>query len=279
MISEEELRSMYWDDDMSTYEIGKLCDVSYATVQNWMKRYGIKSRTISEAKLVNSAKPPKEYLEEMYWVNGMNISEIGKLCGVSYSTARDWIIDYGIEIRTISESRLGDSIKPSKEDLEKMYWGNGMSTYEIGKLCGVSQSTVRSWMIDYGIESRTVSEARINGDFTGKKSGGWKGGISGGKYCYRFNNKFKEAVRKRDDYTCQLCGFEQNGRRLSVHHIHYLKEDCYPDVVALCQSCNTKVNSNRDYWEKYFENQLIERGLYCWSINNGEINDKNIYSK
>ena len=94
----------------------------------------------------------------------------------------------------------------------------------------------------------------------------WQGGIFIDSYPIEFSNILKQEIRIRDNYTCQLCGCEQNGRRLSVHHIHYLKEDCYPDVVALCCSCNTRVNANRDYWEERFENELIARGLFCWSL-------------
>ena len=142
----------------------------------------------------------------------------------------------------------------SADDLEKMYWDEGMSQLDIANHFGVSQITVGKWMLKFNVDIRSR----------------WKGGISGGKYCYKFNNKFREAVRERDDYTCQLCGCGQklNNDRLSVHHVHYDKENCHPDVVALCYSCHGKVNSNRDYWEKYFENQLIDRGLYCWSLSN-----------
>jgi hypothetical protein len=101
-----------------------------------------------------------------------------------------------------------------------------------------------------------------------KNNGNWNGGISFNPYCEKFNDTFKEAVRERDDYICQLCGHEQklDGCRLSIHHIHYDKENCYPDVIALCRSCNSAVNANRDHWEQYFEDLLIERGLVCWSI-------------
>jgi len=261
--SKEDLEEMYWSDGMSQREIGELCGVNRTTVQSWIRNYGIKTRTISEAHLINtlSTKPSKEDLAEMYWGDGMNTYEIGKLCKVSHSAVRGWLIDYGIKMRTHSEAHLGNLTKPSEAELRSMYIDDNMSAREIGKLCGVNGNTVLVWMKDYGIESRTISEST-----SGEKNGNWKNGISKQPYCYKFNNAFKEAVRERDNYTCQLCGCEQNGRRLSVHHIHYLKEDCYPDVVALCCSCNTRVNANRDYWEERFENELIARGLFCWSL-------------
>lgn len=93
----------------------------------------------------------------------------------------------------------------------------------------------------------------------------WNGGTSFLPYCRKFNNTLKERVRDRDNRTCQLCNEKENGTKLSVHHIHYDKENCYPDLIAVCRKCNTKVNSNREYYERIFMNKLNERGLLFWT--------------
>ena len=199
---------------------------------------------------------PKEELEDMYCDKSMSQIEIANEIGVSQQTVSKWMKEFGIEPRI----QLGDSVKPSKKKLEDMYVGQSMSQLKIANKIGVLPHTISKWMKECGIEARDRSES------TGENARNWKGGITCRKYCYKFNNKFKEAVRKRDDYTCQLCGFEQNGRKLDVHHIHYDKENCYPDVITLCRSCNIRVNGDRDYWEEYFENQLIEKGIIYWSL-------------
>jgi hypothetical protein len=89
----------------------------------------------------------------------------------------------------------------------------------------------------------------------------WQGGKSFEPYCFKFNNQLKERIRERDNRTCQLCGDKENGRKLSVHHIHYLKSDCEPDLVALCLRCNVKVNKNKEFYEGLFMNKLNDRGL------------------
>lgn len=211
---------------------------------------------------------PKNELRQMYHIESMTQQEIGEVYGVNSRTISMWMKTCDIKSRTNSEATLGRQHKaslqkPSKDWLEKMYSDKEMSQLEIANEIDVSQPTILKWMRLYEIKSRTRSETH-----TGENNWMWKGGISFEPYCEKFNNEFKESVRKRDDYTCQLCKCTQepHGKKLSVHHIHYDKSDCWPDVVALCRSCNTKVNSNRDYWEEYFENQLLERGLTCWSI-------------
>ena len=204
---------------------------------------------------------PEDELRQMYLGDKMTQIEIAELVGVSDVTIGYWMRGYGIKSRTHSESLLINTLKPSNQELSQMYHNKKMSQPEIAKEIGVSYNAIFRWMKDYGIESRTVSESVI-----GENNSRWKGGVSFEPYCNKFNNFFKEAVRRRDDYICQLCGCNQNGRKLDVHHIHYDKSDCWPDVVALCRSCNSKVNSNRNCWEQYFENHLFERGLTCWSI-------------
>jgi hypothetical protein len=77
-----------------------------------------------------------------------------------------------------------------------------------------------------------------------------------------------------------LCGKteEDNRARLSVHHVNYnkscgcaeTKEEREKDnetcqFVPLCKSCNSKVNKDRDKWEKYFKNKLRHK-LNGWYI-------------
>jgi len=100
----------------------------------------------------------------------------------------------------------------------------------------------------------------------GENHPNWKGGISFIPYCEKFNNELKENIRMRDNYTCQLCGKKQSelGYKLCIHHIHYNKKDCDPDLISLCRSCHGKTQFNRDYWEDYFMNILKERNLVNW---------------
>lgn len=75
-----------------------------------------------------------------------------------------------------------------------------------------------------------------------------------------FNEFFKESIRTRDK-VCQLCGKtkEQNSARLSVHHCCYGKITQDDVFVALCKSCNGKVNkkSEKDYWTKFFVARML----------------------
>ena len=102
-------------------------------------------------------------------------------------------------------------------------------------------------------------------DVSSERNPNWRGGVSFIPYCPKFNNTLKEKIRERDYRLCQLCHEKENGRKLPVHHIHYDKENCYPDLIALCAECNSKVNFKRDYYENLFMIMLNERGLLLWT--------------
>ena len=71
--------------------------------------------------------------------------------------------------------------------------------------------------------------------------------------------EMRPIIKKRDNYKCQMSGMSEKehlrkfGRCLDVHHIDYNKQNCREDnLISLTHIWNTKVNTNRKYWSKYF---------------------------
>jgi len=103
----------------------------------------------------------------------------------------------------------------------------------------------------------------------GKDSHSWKGGKSFEPYTMDFNNKFKEAIRERDNNCCLVCNkYElESKKKLSVHHIDYNKiNSFFQNCVSLCISCHSKTNFNRNSWTIFFQNLLKERYGYEYTI-------------
>jgi DNA-directed RNA polymerase subunit RPC12/RpoP len=77
------------------------------------------------------------------------------------------------------------------------------------------------------------------------------------KYPIGWNKTFKEQIRYRDGYRCQICGVPEaeESQKLSVHHIDYNKMNIKENnLISLCNSCHCKTNGNREEWIKYFSN-------------------------
>ena len=108
------------------------------------------------------------------------------------------------------------------------------------------------------------------GKYSGDKSYQWNGGSSFEPYGIEFNNKFKRAIRKRDNQICMLCGMhrEKLNRALDVHHINYDKKmSILQNCISLCQSCHGKTHLNRKHWTKFFQDLLAEKYDYKYSEN------------
>jgi len=94
---------------------------------------------------------------------------------------------------------------------------------------------------------------------SGENSGRWRGGLSIVPYTKDFNKALKIRIRDRDGHLCQLCGKTEleNIRALTVHHVNYDKSNCRDNnLISLCSVCNTKVNSDREFWIEYFSQLL-----------------------
>lgn len=90
---------------------------------------------------------------------------------------------------------------------------------------------------------------------TGENSPTWQGGISFEPYSPEFNKKFKKHVRM---LWANQCFLYKKSEDLTVHHIDYNKKNTtIYNTVVLCRACNSKVNYNRTYWQKYLH------GI-CW---------------
>lgn len=87
-------------------------------------------------------------------------------------------------------------------------------------------------------------------------------------YDKNFNNKFKRAIRKRDNQVCMLCGIhrEKLKQTLEIHHINYDKKLTIPqNCISLCKSCHSLTQKDREHWTKLFQSILSKQYNYQYS--------------
>ncbi len=135
---------------------------------------------------------------------------------------------------------------------------------EISKEIGCCKGAI------YSILKR--NHINLRGHPIGEKSPHWLGGKSFEPYDKTFNNRFKRAIRKRDNQICTICGIhrEKLKETLIVHHINYDKLLSIPqNCITLCRKCHSKTNYNRKHWIKFFQNLLTEK--YDYKYSNQEI--------
>lgn len=171
----------------------------------------------------------------------------------------------------------------NKEWLMHQYIDKKLSTLKIAELENVHRDTILYNLKLFNIPRRSLSDAfklrtmteeqrhaqserktgsklpkeackRISIGKMGDKNPNWRGGLSFGKYCPKFNRAFKNKIRKKFDNRCFICGKleSDNSTKLCVHHIDYNKNSICNGkdwaFVPLCRSCHSKTAFNRYYY-------------------------------
>jgi len=101
--------------------------------------------------------PDSEILRKMYIDQGMSTAKIGQHFGKSYSTARKWLLEAGVQLRSpSSKTPYGEAQKrhPGNDILRQMYTGRGMTLRAIATELSVGYGKVREWIIQAGIPLR-----------------------------------------------------------------------------------------------------------------------------
>lgn len=221
----------------------------------------------------------KEFLIEEYTIKEKNIKQISIKVGCSCTFIRNRLLEYSIKIRTIKEAlKLKETklkqIKAAKNRLpfsEKTK--QKLKITQGGKNNGRYIDGRRS-KIYYCKEKNCKNKISYNNWLSGNKNcrgcsrikennPNYINGEGKFPYSIEFNFKFKEKVRSRDNYTCQICGMSEEehlivyGVNLSVHHIDYDKKNTIEEnTISLCIPCHLRTNYNRKYWIEYFQEKF-----------------------
>jgi len=109
---------------------------------------------------------------------------------------------------------------------------------------------------------KTFNRPEMIERFSGPNHYNWKGGTSFLPHPPEFSKRLRRRIRKRDWYTCQICGIHQKGCKvkLSVHHVDYDKHHNYGktgkglsrNLISSCVACHMATNHNRPKWIEYF---------------------------
>lgn len=107
-----------------------------------------------------------------------------------------------------------------------------------------------------GIKRSEEFKQNLSKLFSGKNHPNWNGGSSFEPYPLGWNRTFKEQIRARDKYKCQICGVPETElcRRLSVHHKDLDKQNIAPDnLISLCLNCHINLHwdiRRKNWWAK-----------------------------
>lgn len=152
--SKIELEGLYLKDKLSYKELAKVFLVDSSTIGEWLKSYNIPARRFGEGKMSKSVvKPSKEELESLYSIQKLSVTAIAKQIGCAEDTIKHWIISYGLKYKTKGPRKK--SIGITKNDLNKKYSIQKLSTRKIAKEYNTAKTVITYWLGKYNIPIRS----------------------------------------------------------------------------------------------------------------------------
>jgi hypothetical protein len=202
------------------------------------------------AKMVEGARmrmQTQEYKDNMRAANTRRYSDPSEREKISNASKELWKdpIKTAIRIKHIAETKSRPEIKEKIRTSQIKRWEDNAE-----ELLKYSENAKARWRDPVYREavSKKIKAAKNDPSniaaVSGENSHAWRGGKSFEPYCPKFNKFVREEIRERFDRACLLCGTHENGRRLSIHHVDYNKNDMCNGMkwalIPLCTSCHAK---------------------------------------
>lgn len=161
----EKLESEYLKFGVTISSLAREYGVSNPVLRGWLKLYDIPRKDQRQASIEANnrhnvkVKPPKDELEQFYASH-----TFGKTCGhykVAGGTLRQWLTEYGIPLRTLSEAcaiakqEAFAHIQFSKELLEELY-DDTKPLSDLADQLGVSTGHIKKLFAKYGIKTNPI---------------------------------------------------------------------------------------------------------------------------
>lgn len=203
-MQKEWLHEKYVLDGLSMAKIAVLAKCSAPTIQNYLKKFGIASRSISQALI--GRKLSTEHRDKVI-VNINAYKQKRHEEGVSKQER--------IRLSLIRPDRTG--MKHSEATKAKM------RQKAIGrKMSPAAKDKISRYMIGRRLGTKHPLYGKTREDIKGEKHPNWQGGVSYKNRIFRQSTKYAEwrkGIFERDKYTCQACGSHGSNTFLNADHV------------------------------------------------------------
>jgi transposase len=163
---------------------------------------------------------------------GLSLAEIGRRVGRHESTVSYWFRRYGLE--AIGHGRHAAKGRLTREQLAPLVEA-GMSIAEIAQSVGRGKTTVRHWLVEYGLRTTwaerraAVSEERREmtldcarhgiTTFRLRRNGGYRCARCNTEAVSKRRRRIKQLLVEEAGGGCALCGYRRCLSALEFHHV------------------------------------------------------------
>lgn len=181
------------------------------------------------------------------WKGGL-LSKECQQCGKPYQVKRAHASSKFCSLQCVGKSQRGKNRRKTSAQVSKAC-----------ERCGAAFLIYRSHAHKKRFCSPECSGAHRSEQTRGEGNPNWWGGASRFPYPWNFR-EISKAIIERDGGQCQNPTCRGEDERMTTHHINYDKSDCGPrNLIALCSSCNSRANFDRDQWQAFYEGMMAER--------------------
>jgi hypothetical protein len=258
----EWLREQYAVKGRSALNISRELRLDQSTITYWLKKYGIDIHPAGQH--LKGKKLSEEHIQKLKTARKGRTPMLGKTHS-DETKAR------------FSEMRRRENLSDeTRQKMSAALMGNthGMDHIHSEEHKKKISESLKGNTYRLGIPHTTETRKKISSAVKGEKNGmygvhlygplspTWKGGKSYEPYCHKFNKDLKASIKEKFGRKCYLCGIQEDGFHLCVHHTDYNKgQGCGKawSLVVLCPSCHSKSN-----WRRYYYFNLLSN---YWASN------------
>jgi|GEM_PF-3404173 len=276
------LYQKYIVEQLSTPDIGKICNIHPSTIYVWLKKYRLETRSYSQSVKIARKKWKEKYigtkiyhnknwLYQKYWIEGLDSEQIAFIADTKSNTIMRWLRHNNIKIKPKGENQKGRKhlskrAKKSISNKAKLRWKNPIYIKKMSKILKGTQAGKKN--PNYGGKFTKLDWVRkkISKANKGRKIGeeemkrrilSWK--IRPTKLENIFNNMTNKNIRYIGDGSWW--------RKLNDDHYHN------PDFKVTGQ--NKIIEIFGDYWHRNDNPQELidlynQAGLDCLIIHEKE---------
>lgn len=264
-------------------ELAQEIGVSRATIDRKRKELGLFKRPVKKAIEQAYGVPIKQLLINMHHERQLSVKEMSKILGVARTTITSMMEKEGIPYRSCSEAQRLIWKNRSDEERKRQVKNAHKRNRELAQQGELSFQRV--WREKPEEMREQVRKNAIK--MVKNRRYNWMKGRTGSKHpnwnpkrTKEYRIKFRKteehyawvrAVYERDNFTCQICGYNK-GAILNAHHIYSYADfekfrNDLDNGVTLCEDCHKEFHSEYGYgkntaeqFKEFVGNKINENG-------------------
>jgi transposase-like protein len=169
---------------------------------------------------------------EQYLGEGLSLADIGRRHDLHEATVSYWVKKHGLKAANHAKHAARGGL--AKADLVELI-AAGMSTAQIAEEVGLSKTTVRHWLREYGLRTRRATQRDVSRDgpprlqlectqhgmtiFVRRSAGGYRCAQCRAEAVTRRRRKIKQQLVSDAGGRCVVCGYDRYIGALEFHHL------------------------------------------------------------